>query len=189
MLIESAEHDVFTIEIHTDEYPESPRDWDNFGTMICFHSRYALGDKHDMDIDELTALVARADVYSLPLYLSYHSGLAMNTTGFSCPWDSGQIGYTYVTREKVLSEFGVDVVDTKLLEKIYTYLRAEVATYDAYLRGDVYGYTILDSDGETVHSCYGYYDTGDCRLQAENALQWHVSEQFRIDAETMPCYI
>ena len=25
---------------------DDPRSWDNIGTMVCFHSRYNLGDKH-----------------------------------------------------------------------------------------------------------------------------------------------
>ena len=37
----------YLIEVHQDESPESPRSWDNLGTMICFHRRYDLGDKHD----------------------------------------------------------------------------------------------------------------------------------------------
>ena len=32
------------IEIHQEEYPESPRQWDNLGVMTCFHKNYELGD-------------------------------------------------------------------------------------------------------------------------------------------------
>jgi hypothetical protein len=32
----------------------------------------------------------------------------MNTTGFSCPWDSGQIGWIYASLEDVKKEFGDD---------------------------------------------------------------------------------
>ena len=35
------------LRIIYDENPESPRAWDNVGKMICWHSRYSLGDKHD----------------------------------------------------------------------------------------------------------------------------------------------
>lgn len=38
--------DNFTLTIHPDETPENPRDWDNLGTMICWHRRYTLGDSH-----------------------------------------------------------------------------------------------------------------------------------------------
>lgn len=35
-----------TIKIIHDPDPESSRDYDNLGTMICWHKRYNLGDKH-----------------------------------------------------------------------------------------------------------------------------------------------
>ena len=42
-------HEVDRIEdgdivakIYLDESPESPRTWDNLGTMLCFHTRYDL---------------------------------------------------------------------------------------------------------------------------------------------------
>ena len=38
-----------TLEIYQDEHGESPREWDNMCQMICFHKRYNLGDKHDID--------------------------------------------------------------------------------------------------------------------------------------------
>ena len=35
-----------------------------------------------------------------------HSGITMNTTGFSCPWDSGQVGWIYCSKKRFLSETG-----------------------------------------------------------------------------------
>lgn len=40
------ENETQRLEIHYDEYPESPREYDNVGTMVCFHPRYKLGDPH-----------------------------------------------------------------------------------------------------------------------------------------------
>lgn len=37
----------YILEIVRDEFPEDPRNWDNLGTMVCWHRRYNLGDKHD----------------------------------------------------------------------------------------------------------------------------------------------
>ena len=34
-----------TIKIERDGDAESPREWDNVGTMVCWHSRYNLGDE------------------------------------------------------------------------------------------------------------------------------------------------
>jgi hypothetical protein len=43
-----------TIKIYQDDCDENqnPRHWDNLGTMVCFHRRYELGDKHTMSIEE-----------------------------------------------------------------------------------------------------------------------------------------
>ena len=35
----------YTLTIEQDDYPSSPRECDNLGTMACWHSRYLLGDK------------------------------------------------------------------------------------------------------------------------------------------------
>lgn len=35
----------------------------------------------------------------LPVYLMDHSGLSVNTVGFGCPWDSGQVGMIYCPLE------------------------------------------------------------------------------------------
>ena len=48
--IETIERGGLTIDIYPEEHlDDSPRDWDNMGTMVCWHSRYTLGDKHDHD--------------------------------------------------------------------------------------------------------------------------------------------
>jgi hypothetical protein len=82
---------------------------------------------------------------SLPTFLYDHSGLRMSTGRFSCPWDSGQVGFIYVSREKVREEYGWKVITKKREEKIRGYLRDEVKVYDQYLTGDVYGYTVYEA--------------------------------------------
>ncbi len=37
----------YQLRIAHDEDCESPRNWDNLGTMACWHRRYNLGDKHE----------------------------------------------------------------------------------------------------------------------------------------------
>lgn len=86
----------------------------------------------------------RANLCILPLYLFDHSGITMNTSGFSCGWDSGQVGYIYVTKETWLKEHDRDFVQ----EEAVKYLKAEVETYDQYLTGDVYGKVLHRIDDE-----------------------------------------
>ncbi|WP_226562303.1 hypothetical protein [Salipiger thiooxidans] len=162
-----------TIKIYHDPDAESPREWSNLGTLICWHGRYRLGDSHpfdspeaflrdlagisdqrDLSMDHLRDRAERKSVL-LPVFLYDHSGLAMNTIAFHCPWDSGQVGYVYVTLEAVRTEFGVKRVTRELREKAEDILRAEIVSYDAYLGGRVYGY-VIEQDGEEVDACWGF---------------------------------
>lgn len=48
MTIYEESNGSYSLVIHQDENPISPRQMDaNIGRMICFHSRYYLGDRHD----------------------------------------------------------------------------------------------------------------------------------------------
>lgn len=54
----------YLLQVMYDEEPLNPRtDYDNFGHMVCWHSRYNLGDKHDYkDINELFMQLVRENV-------------------------------------------------------------------------------------------------------------------------------
>lgn len=105
----------------------------------------------------------------LPLFVYEHSGIAMNTRGFSCPWDSGQVGYIYATPEMIRKEYGVKIVTKSVREKVTKLLEAEVETYHQWLSGDVWGIVVEDMYGDVVESCWGYY--GDA-FAKEEALNW-----------------
>jgi hypothetical protein len=163
-MIDITLEDGTTLEVYQDHYPTSPREWDNLGTMVCFHRRYNLGDDHDIDHNdydsweemEQAIIKEKNALVILPLYLFDHSGISMNTTGFHCPWDSGQVGFIYVSKEKVRKEYGVKRISPQLKERINGYLEGEVLTYDQYITGDVYGFNIEYADGDT-DSCGGFY--------------------------------
>lgn len=169
----------YEIEIIPDETPESPREWENLGTMVCFHRGYNLGDKHNYRHQVYSgwgemerAIIKNEDAaIILPLYLYDHSGITMNTTGFSCPWDSGRVGFIFISREKIRKEYSVKRISKKLIERVREYLVNEVKTYDQYLTGDVYGYRITDTEtGEEVDSCWGYYGDDVCMEEAEGVV-------------------
>lgn len=139
---------MYTLSIVRDPDPENPRNQDNTGHMVCFHSKYDLGDQFSLAPSEFTgweelkqALITRFDASTiLPLYLLDHSGLTLRTTPFSDPWDSGQVGFIYAT-----------TADAKEC------LEAEVEEYNLYLNEEVYGYEIENEAHEVVESCYGFY--------------------------------
>lgn len=104
---------------------------------------------------------AECNAILLPLSLYDHSGLAMNTIGFHCPRDSGQVGFIYVTLKTVREEVGTKRVTKALREKAEDILRGEFVSYDAYLGGWVFGYVIERGGGE-VDACLedGDYEAG-----------------------------
>ena len=79
--------------------------------------------------------------------------ITISTSSFSCRWDSGQIGWIYITKDKIEAEGWTP-------EQADKYLEGEVEVYDNYLTGEVYGFRIEDADGENVESCWGYYGDG-----------------------------
>jgi hypothetical protein len=153
------------LKVVHDSSPESPREWDNLGTMICFHNRYDLGDNHNYNSDDYSgweemkqAIIKKENpAVILPLYMYDHSGISISTSPFSCRWDSGQIGFILVSKKKALEEFGGKIVTAKLKERLEKILEGEVETYTQYVEGEVYGFVIEDEDGEHIDSCYGFY--------------------------------
>jgi len=165
MPIETEEYKGYKIEIRQDEYAESPREWDNIGKMICFHGRYDLGDKHELSSsdfsgwEELEEFIYKEynPLIVLPLYLYDHSGITMNTTEFHCRWDSSQVGFIYVSKENVKKEWNVKKISPKLKEKVKKLLISEVKTYDYYIRGNVYWYSIVDENENTLDTLSGFF--------------------------------
>lgn len=153
--------DGSTLKIYQDLSPDNPRNWDNIADFICFHKRYILGDKHDIDHTDYTSFQDMADQnfseddIVMPLYMYDHSGITISTKPFSCPWDSGQIGWAVVPASRIKKEYGTYNARTK--ELALKCLLAEVETYDQYLRGETYGYVLEDFDGIEVESCWGFF--------------------------------
>jgi len=175
----------YKIEVVQDEHAYNPREDDNLGTMICIHRRYDLGDKHDYDSGDYNsweemknAIIKNENVgVILPLYLYDHSGITMNTTGFHCPWDSGQVGFIFISKEKMRKEYGYKRITKELKDRVREYLIDEVKTYDQYLTGDVYGYRITDTEtDEEIDSCWGYYGDDYCMSEAESIVN-HIIEK------------
>ena len=148
----------YEILIEQDDNPINPRmENANLGRMLCKHRRYNLGDDVNANKDQVLNMLAGKikDVVALPLYLYDHSGITMNTTGFSCRWDSGMVGCIYADYNKIRSWYGVKKVTKNLIEKVKDMFRSEVKAYDNYISGNVYSYTIL-KDNEEMDSCGGY---------------------------------
>jgi hypothetical protein len=180
----------YKLEIFQDESPISSRMWNNLGTMICFHRRYNLGDKHEYKSDNYSgwnemkkAIQKKNTCIILPLYLYDHGGITISTEPFSCNWDSGQIGWIVVSKEKVRNYYGVKYVTWKILDRVKRVLESEVKTYDQYLTGDVYGYRISKitkcelghEHEEELDSCWGFYGK-EAEVEGMSILDRYIKE-------------
>ena len=177
------ENEKYKLEIFDDLNPCSPREFDNLGTMVCFHRRYNLGDETELKSsdfsswEELESYLYKTEdaLTAIPVFMYDHSGLWINTTGFSCPWDSAQVGYIYISKEKVRREYSCKRISKKLKKIISEMLCSEVDLYNDYLSGNVYGFTLTDKENaEEIDSSYGFYGTD----YIENGIFDYVSSYF-----------
>jgi hypothetical protein len=139
-----------TVKFWQDDMCESPRDWDgNRGTIVYHHPRYKLGDE-DLPASEVVERIEglhKGRTVVLPVYLYDHSGITISTSPFSCRWDSGQVGFIYAERVSP---------NPKARAKVVAGLEAEIEILDAYIRGDCWGFSIVEDDGVPNDSCGGF---------------------------------
>lgn len=197
---------TFNYRIEQDTNAENPRtSFDNVGTMVCWHRNYNLGDEQPKEsIEDFLFNLAAYNTYDkngnlaetppiaqmlkriekdhviLPLFLYNHSGITISTSPFGCRWDSGQVGFIYVHRDKALKEWGLKPNNWR--KKAATYLTGEVNTYDQYLRGDVYGYVVFEENKkgkiveDHIDSCWGFYDEEYCEKEAKSMAE-HLTKE------------
>lgn len=198
----------YLLTVERDDYAEDPRFWDNLCTMVCWHSHYRLGDKHsfessdefmqhlyldvtgkhwcdDHESDDWQDVYKELKETNLVLIkqinLYDHSGLTVSTSNgypYNDRWDAGCVGFIYVTKKTLFKEC-CDITEENWKERGDTYLEGEMETYDQYLRGECYRYTLEEKvhyrneticphcgevinvdeydDYEEVDSCCGFY--------------------------------
>jgi len=139
---------MYDIQDEIQETLDNPRENDNLGSMVCYRRGYNLGDKNEYlpghykpnsgdfwgwtDLGKYFHEVHDLAV-CLPIYMYEHSGIAVSTKPFSCPWDSGRIGFIFVSKEKLRKEYGVKRVTASLVAKATSILEEEVEEYNQYL--------------------------------------------------------
>lgn len=126
----------------------------------------------------------------IPVYMYDHSEITISDKPFSCPWDSGQIGFIYMTKDTFETQMQRPY-SVKEAEKI---LVAKLKELDTYLTGDVYSYSIYSTEEtcdvteiyestyhvkefECITSCGGFYGYQYCKesaLAELNAIQQKV---------------
>jgi hypothetical protein len=182
-MIQTFKHKGYTVNIDYDPCPESPRECDDLSTI------YSNSRRHDFDghgIEELIQEVG-GDIYDsvIPwdligekyyyrkVWMYDHSGISVRT-GDKNPWgsgwmawDSGLAGVIVVDKEDAKKEWPED---TKA--RAEKWLDGEIENLDVYCRGEIYGYEVLDEDGETVNDCWGFFDLDECIAEAKSDAEY-----------------
>jgi hypothetical protein len=113
---------------------------------FSFECEVLMFDAHEANVEEQAKFEALVDEWIgnnceiLPVYMYDHSGITVSAGPFSCPWDSGQVGFIYVTRETCEND-GENFDDAERI------LKDEIETLNQYLTGDVWHYCISEFAG------------------------------------------
>lgn len=187
-------HNGKRLTIGYDSTAESPREWDNSWNLSCSHERYDLGDENcrlnagDYDSWEEYGEALREEydiVEMVPLYMLDHSNLALSIVDFNDRFDSGQIGFAFLTAENQKDLAGAyGLMD--LHEASLKVLKQELEVYQEYLNGESYSIMVDDMNtGEMIDSIGGFYGTD----FSANGLDDYIPEEFVEDVhKSLPMY-
>jgi len=155
-------------KLHTDEScdVECPLDWEQEAVkFLTWERNSTLSDYNDMEREEVERL-GNLKQYSLfPLYKYEHGGVAYSVGGFSCPWDSGQVGYVLVIDAQV----GGDPREAA---------QGVCDQVTSWCNGDIWGFTVEDEEGEELYSCWGFIgDTDYVKKAARDHLDGLIKER------------
>jgi hypothetical protein len=146
------------VEIWQDsDFADSPREWDNLGTIATWHRHYRLGDlQPTVDQETYIAGLKDEDYTVMAVYMYDHGRIALSTRPFSCAWDSGLLGVIYASERDILENFQVTEITDEIRAKVKRIFECEVDIYSAYLNGEVHGFSIYEGD-ELQESIGGFY--------------------------------
>lgn len=122
-------------------------------------------------IDRAAEVVVRNEYVVLPIFMYDHSGIALSTGPFSCPWDSGQVGYVIIDRETIDKEWNGD------FDCADQYARHAVEVYNQFIGGDVWGFIAEqrnDEGWEETESCWGFFGSD----VETNGMKDHLSNDY-----------
>lgn len=129
-------------------------------------------------MDEIRDAIDKGEYVGMPVYAYVHSGATVSTSPFSCPWDSGQSGFVYMTREDAVAGWGEKLLTAEVRKKALAACEGFVKEFAIYLEEGMWGYvaeelakrhvkvtsldkteTLSEYDEETweqVDSCWGF---------------------------------
>lgn len=148
----------YEIRIVPDYDAENPHEsCDNLGTFAVRRGNRYFGHLSEVEPEEAEKHREEETALVLPVYGYVHSGQTISCSPFSCPWDSGQIGFIFVTYDRIKEEYGAVTQETLQLAR--EVLEVEVKVMASWYEGDFCGYEIVkegDDEEEILDSAWGF---------------------------------
>ena len=157
--------------IEYDEYAISPREDTNLGYFITVDSKMQSPDTNEQlenimrvsgdeaqnqeDYIQIMANLINTEtsekvIAIYPITKCEHSGVSYSL-GTKHGFDNSNNGF-YIITDKTQEEIDVP---TKDFEKI---IKSELETYNQYINGEIFRFTLYDDKGEEEDTCSGFYD-------------------------------
>ena len=172
------------VKIDEDEWYESPREWDNLGTLYTWEEYYSpdrqnfnsgleflgsiigeeliekIHDKYNNNSDFFDDISKRLDKLGYILYpiSKYDHSIVRYFLGISSGWDTGTVGVIFAEKKKICEWFNAKKVTQKIREKVAQNFNSELELYIDYANGyGMYSVKIEKFSGDQVEICAGYY--------------------------------
>ena len=189
----------YKIKIFPDDMGINPyTDWDCASILVTWNRDnywHKDGKKEFGDPANFLKWAKANKAIVIPVYLYSHSGTTIkaseNGDPFSCPWDSGQVGFAYMTRKKAIEEFAVKgkTLTNTIIDKAKALIITEIECLDDCMTGNVYGFVITNPDGEE-DSCWGFigdysYCLNEARESVNYKVEYNKKEKEKADEEAM----
>jgi len=163
----------FNYHVTVDQEPANPRKMNsNLCHMTLSHKRYDIGDPDQQfntldfcgwsEVQEWLKNEKNAFVI-VKVSATDHSSFHIYSGEPKDIWDSGSIGFAWMTRKELIENFGGD--DQKAIDEAIKAINDEINEYDRYLSGTFYLALIYNEGWEIVDSC-GDFDS------REEAEEW-----------------
>ena len=178
MLHEVIKGNVRLVVDYDNEYVESPREWDCISKMVCFHKKKDFGDKHDFDYKDYDnmaglkkAIIKKYDpIIIFPLYLCSHSADVISIKPFYNEFDSGQLGFVFITKAQLKLTFPEYIhMSNKRRKELEAVILTEVNMYNQYINGEIYRYDVY-VDGNIVDTLGEFHDLENCKACGEDSM-------------------
>ena len=183
-VIETKEVGPFTVNIVPDydygQFIEPAKElWDQGIQFITWERNSTLSDLHSWQDKEAVARIGEKIGYCFNLYKYEHGLVQYNVSGFSCPWDSGQVGYLVIPYSALPKDLsGID--ELKAAEKLAKSVCEEITDW---CNGNYVCFEVLDENGELLDCCGGFSGGDDYALEeGVEIAKWHLKKYYEKQA-------